>query len=74
MTTPDWIDVDSTTVINAAYDAEAEVIYVRFKNGAAYVYEACPPHVWEEFMAPGQSAGKYVNETLRYKPYRKLDE
>jgi hypothetical protein len=73
MTELEWIDMDSTTVANAAYDADAEVIYVRFTGGAAYAYDACPPHVWDEFTAPGQSAGKYINETLRYKPYRKLD-
>jgi hypothetical protein len=73
MTELDWIEVYSTTVASAAYDADAEVIYVRFIGGAEYAYELCPPHVWAEFVAPGQSPGKYVNETLKYKPYRKLD-
>lgn len=69
----DWIDLDSEAVAAAAFDAENEFIYVRFTSGSTYLYEACPPHVWEEFMAPGQSAGKYVDKTLRHKPYKKLD-
>jgi hypothetical protein len=73
MTELEWIDLDSSTVANAAYDPDLEVIYVRFRDGAAYSYDQCPPHVWEEFTAPGQSPGKYLNETLRHKPYQKLD-
>jgi hypothetical protein len=68
----EWIDVDSTAVASVAYDVAAEVIYVRFTSGVEYAYEACPPHVWEEFTAPGQSHGKYVNETLKCKPYHRL--
>ena len=64
----DWRDVDSTSITAEAYDPDAEVIYVRFTSGAEYGYEACPPHVWEEFTSPGQSRGKYINEVLRFKP------
>jgi hypothetical protein len=73
MTDLEWIDLDSTAVESAAFDPELEAIHVRFKDGGMYRYDQCPPHVWDEFTAPGQSAGKYVNETLRYKPYQKLD-
>ncbi|HLN07283.1 MAG TPA: KTSC domain-containing protein [Acidimicrobiales bacterium] len=73
MTELEWIDMDSSTVANAAYDPDTETIYVRFKEGGTYSYDQCPPHMWAEFTAPGQSPGKYVNETLRYKPYHKLD-
>lgn len=74
MTEPDWIDLDSSTVAQAAFDPDAEAIYVRFIDGGTYVYDGCPPDVWAEFTAPGQSPGKYVNDTLKYKPYRKLDD
>ncbi|MFZ1153721.1 MAG: KTSC domain-containing protein [Solirubrobacteraceae bacterium] len=73
MTEPEWIDMDSSNVESAAYDPDAEVIYVRFQEGGAYAYDQCPPHVWAEFTAPGQSAGKYVNSTLKDKPCHKLD-
>lgn len=70
----EWIDLDSSTVESAAFDIELEAIYVRFKSGGTYRYEECPTHVWEEFTTTGQSPGKYVNETLKYKPYQKLDD
>jgi hypothetical protein len=73
MTGLEWMEMDSSTVESAAYDPEAEVIYVRFIDDGTYAYDQCPPGVWEEFTAPDQSPGKYVNETLKYKPYRKLD-
>lgn len=68
-----WIEMDSSAVDRAAFDMEAETIYVRFKSGATYRYYQCPQQVWEEFTTPGQSAGQYVNHTLRHKPYEKLD-
>lgn len=68
-----WIEMDSSTVDSAAFDLDLEVIYVRFKSGATYRYDQCPQHVWEEFTTPGQSAGQYLNNTLRHKPYEKLD-
>ena len=73
MTELEWIDFDSSTVARGAYDPATEMIYVQFHEGATYVYDACPPHVWAEFTAPGQSAGKYLNETLKHKPYQRLD-
>jgi hypothetical protein len=69
---PDWIPVESSTVSEVAYDSEFEQIYVRFKSGTEYQYDACPPHVWAEFTAPGQSPGKYLNEVLKDKPYREV--
>jgi len=69
----EWIDMNSSNVESAAYNPDAEMIYVRFKEGGVYAYDQCPPHMWEEFTAPGQSPGKYVNEILKYKPYQKLD-
>jgi len=71
MTELEWHDVDSSRIDAEAYDAEAEVIYVRFTDGTEYCYEACPPHVWEEFTAPGQSRGKYIHDVLNYKPHHK---
>jgi len=66
----DWIPVsNSTRIVAEAYDPEAETIYVRFPNGVEWQYSACPPNVWEEFTAPGQSRGKYINEVLDHKPH-----
>jgi len=63
----DWIPVSgSERIVAEAYDAEEERIYVRFPNDVEWWYGACPPDVWEEFTAPGQSRGTYIAQVLNY--------
>lgn len=65
----EWIPVSgSKRVVAEAYDAESERIYVRFPNGIEWWYAACPPNVWEEFTALGQSRGQYIHRVLDHKP------
>ena len=65
----EWTQVDgSSRIIAAAYVAESESILVRFPDGIEWAYAACPPAVWDEFMAPGQSHGKYIAQVLDAKP------
>ena len=65
----EWIPVSGSAVIVAeAYDPETETIYVRFTNGKEWWYSACPASTWEEFTAPGQSRGQYLNRILKFKP------
>ena len=65
-----WIEVtDSTRVSAVAYDAEQEIIYVRFKNsGVEWQYANCPPHIWEQFMMPGISKGRFIHDELDNHP------
>lgn len=66
----EWIPVSSSKrIVAEAYDPEAEKIYVRFPDGVEWCYAACPPDVWEEFTAPGQSRGQYINRVLNFKPH-----
>jgi hypothetical protein len=65
----EWIPVSGSSMISAeAYDPETERIYLRFHDGPEWWYAACPPQVWQEFTAPGQSRGKYFHSVLKYKP------
>lgn len=65
----EWIPVSgSDRIIAEAYLPETETILVRFTEGKEYYYAACPPAVWEEFTAPGQSRGKYIAAELNGKP------
>ena len=66
----EWIDVtDSDRIVAMAYDETEEAIYVRFpKNDLEWRYDMCPPSVWAEFVAPGQSKGKYIADVLNHKP------
>lgn len=62
----DWIDVaNSSRIVAMAYDVTEETIYVRFPGaGVEWQYLGCPPHIWDEFSAPGTSKGAYINATL----------
>jgi hypothetical protein len=65
----EWIAVSgSTRIVAEAYDGDAETIYVRFPDGVEWFYAACPPNVWEEFTALGQSRGQYISRVLNFKP------
>jgi hypothetical protein len=69
----EWIDVpDSERIVAMAYDEGEEAIFVRFtKDEIEWCYEACPPHVWEEFSNPAQSKGRYIHDVLNHKPYHR---
>lgn len=62
----------SSRVIAEAYDEATETILVKFTDGATYYYSNCPPHIWRQFTAPGQSRGKYINEVLNFKTRGRL--
>jgi KTSC domain len=65
----EWRPVVGSSVIRAeAYDAERERIYVRYHGGDEWWYGDCPGQVWQEFTAPGQSRGTYINTVLKDKP------
>ncbi len=64
----DWIELDSSFIAAAAYDAEAEVIHLRYKDGAEWAYEYCPPEEWEQLTDPEQSPGKFFHAVLKDKP------
>ena len=68
--TTNWIDVpDSERVVAVAYNAEDEIIYVRFKkDGVEWWYGSCPPQSWEQFTAPGVSKGHFIREVLDSHP------
>ncbi len=63
-----WNDVlDSTRIAAEAYLAEDETILVRFPDGVEWAYYGCPPEIWAEFTAPGQSRGKFISNVLNHK-------
>jgi hypothetical protein len=65
----DWLPVvDSDRIVAEAYLAEHEMILVRFPDGVEWSYSACPPNVWGEFTAPGQSRGQFIARVLDAKP------
>jgi hypothetical protein len=70
----EWIQVDdSSRIIAAAFDAANEFILVRFPGDVEWCYEACPPHVWEEFIDPGTSKGKFIHDVLNGQPNHRYE-
>jgi hypothetical protein len=64
----EWILIESKAMKAIAFDPDADTIYIRFNSDEEWWYSACPPSVWEEFIAPGQSKGTFLNKVLRAKP------
>ncbi|WP_220036525.1 MULTISPECIES: KTSC domain-containing protein [unclassified Curtobacterium] len=68
--TIEWRFVESTRIVAEAYDADTETIYVEFpRTGVQWWYSDCPPDIWEQFTASGQSRGQFIHEVLNYKPH-----
>lgn len=64
-----WAEVsDSGRVAAVAYDPDQETIYVRFKNDIEWWYGNCPPHIWEQFLMPGVSKGRFIHDELDTHP------
>jgi len=56
--------VASSHVRAIAYDRSEHVLYVQFRNGAAYAYRDVPRGVFEQFLdAP--SKGRFLHEVIR---------
>jgi hypothetical protein len=64
----EWIPIESKAMKAIGFDPQVDTIYVRFNDDKEWWYSACPPSVWEEFIAPGQSKGIFLNKVLRTKP------
>jgi hypothetical protein len=57
--------VVSTSIDVVAYEDEAEVLYLRFRESKAlYAYDGVPLEVVEELLA-FESKGNYVNEMIK---------
>jgi len=64
----EWLPITSTAITAIGFDPDAETIYVRFTDGKEWWYAACSQQVWDEFTAPGQSAGSFLHKVLKGKP------
>lgn len=69
----DMIYVDSTSLDQIGFDADAREVHAVFKNGEHYVYLDVPQDVWEQFR-DASSKGTFLNRELKAKgyPYRKI--
>lgn len=69
----------SSNLDSAHYDAENEMLTVRFKNGAAYRYAGVFPKTYRDFEETfdgenGRSAGRFFSQNIRNFDHEKLDD
>jgi hypothetical protein len=65
----EWQPAPGSRITAEAYLAETETILVRFHDGVEWAYQACSQAIWDEFTAPGQSRGRYIDRVLNAKPH-----
>lgn len=74
METPTMKDVVSSNIRQIGFDSKKRDLFVRFNNGALYVYRNVPPVIYEG-MEKADSKGTYLNQTIKnHYPYEKLEE
>lgn len=56
----------------AGYDAQNEILYVRFRDGAGYEYHNVSRSQWRQFKTT-PSPGRYINAELNRHPYSPAD-
>ena len=72
----DWDYYDPTKTSNPArprtmaarYNKSAQLIEIRFREGAIYQYHDCHPNTWRGFKNT-DSPGRYINRILNGHPY-----
>lgn len=60
----DVIRVESTSLQAVGYDEATRVLYVQFRAGGIYAYQAVPASIYNDLLrAP--SVGRFFNEMIR---------
>lgn len=58
----DWVDVESSAIDAVAYDDGS--LYIRWTDGASYVYSVVPRSTFEALLA-ADSIGTYANTEIK---------
>lgn len=59
----DMFPVASSRITEMGYDADTATVYVRFTDGASWMYMNVPPDVWDQFVG-SSSKGRFIKEVL----------
>lgn len=60
----DWVPVQSTNVLEAAYFRDFKILLVRWLSGGTGCYEDVPVSVWGGFLA-ASSKGTFIYDEVR---------
>ncbi len=60
----EWLPLESKMFLSAAYDAKAQILYLRFRSGDVYRYFEFPDGLYQEFLN-AESHGRYFRSHIR---------
>ncbi|NLK46855.1 MAG: KTSC domain-containing protein [Treponema sp.] len=73
MNNPDMHSVKSSNVAALGYDADNQMVYVRFQNGTLYTYSNVPEHEYEA-LNNASSIGSYLHRNFKnVYPYQRIE-
>ena len=71
----EWQPLESKMFLSEAYDAESQILYLRFRSGDVYRYFDFPEDQYQEFLN-ADSRGRYflshIRDHFRYERMAKL--
>jgi hypothetical protein len=71
----EWQPLESKMFLSAGYEAESQILYLRFRSGDVYRYFDFPQDQYEEFINAA-SRGRYflshIRDHFRYERMAKL--
>jgi hypothetical protein len=71
-TTPDCVNLDSTTLVAATYDDRHSRLQLDFRDGTRYAFSGVAPELFHDLLRAA-SKGSYFNRYIRGRfPYAKL--
>jgi len=71
----EWQPLESKMFLSAAYDAERQILYLRFRSGDVYRYFDFPDHQYQEFLnaeSHGRHFLSHIRDHFRYERLAKL--
>ena len=67
-----WLSVDSKMFTSVAYDAEKQILYLRFQSGDVYRYFEFPAADYQTFLR-AESKGRFFRSQIRdHFPYERM--
>jgi hypothetical protein len=70
-TKKEWIPLDSSCVQSYRYDPRGHALGIEYSGGEKYEYFDVSPSELRKMLG-AESIGKFVNEKIKRKPFRKI--
>lgn len=70
---PEMIPVSSSNVAEVGYDADNQILYVKFLNQSTYIYKGVPEYEFEN-LKNAPSIGSYLHRNFKnVYPYERIE-